>query len=415
MKSARIVSVALLLFPLAAIACGATADHATAGDDANFTSSDTHNLWAKSDLKLGEENRLPNEEALFDDMADKVEQMQTTLMAMNGNTKKRGFHAKSHLCVKGSFEVNVPDDLPEAKVGIFAENKSFPSWVRYSSGVGIAQADKHVDVRGVAIKVMGAGTKNLNPGQPNATTQDFLMTNGPITPAPSSKQFVEFGVEQVAATQGKGVLGVFEHMLDFGGYLLRPENKRVRDYLLKQAVPRALVHGSLLGDQFWSGGAIALGVGEGDPMTATATRAIKFTTKGGILRNGQCERFDTPKLFETADGYFRNDLKKHIEAEGICIDFGIQFQVDPQRTPIEDTSVEWTEAISPTHWIARVTIPKVDHLESLAEDEKTCEQLSFSPWHAIPEHRALGNIMRARLKAYERSRQGRAGQDEPTR
>ena len=37
-------------------------------------------------------------------------------------------------------------------------------------------------------------------------------------------------------------------------------------------------HGSLLGDQFWSGGAIALGVGEGDPMTATATRAIKFTT-----------------------------------------------------------------------------------------------------------------------------------------
>jgi hypothetical protein len=36
------------------------------------------------------------------------------------------------------------------------------------------------------------------------------------------------------------------------------------------------------------------------------------------------------------------------------------------------------------------------------------EQLSFSPWHALEDHRPLGGIMRSRLKAYEEARKHRA-------
>jgi hypothetical protein len=31
------------------------------------------------------------------------------------------------------------------------------------------------------------------------------------------------------------------------------------------------------------------------------------------------------------------------------------------------------------------------------------EQLSFNPWHSLAAHRPLGNIMRARFKAYQAS------------
>jgi hypothetical protein len=36
------------------------------------------------------------------------------------------------------------------------------------------------------------------------------------------------------------------------------------------------------------------------------------------------------------------------------------------------------------------------------------ERPSFSPWHALEDHRPLGGIMRARLKAYEGAREYRA-------
>jgi hypothetical protein len=36
------------------------------------------------------------------------------------------------------------------------------------------------------------------------------------------------------------------------------------------------------------------------------------------------------------------------------------------------------------------------------------EQLSFSPWHALEDHRPLGGIMRSRLKAYEEAKKYRA-------
>ena len=48
------------------------------------------------------------------------------------------------------------------------------------------------------------------------------------------------------------------------------------------------------------------------------------------------------------------------------------------------------------------------------EKHEFCQKLGFSPWHALREHRPLGNIMRARRLAYEGSREHRGGMDEPT-
>jgi len=41
------------------------------------------------------------------------------------------------------------------------------------------------------------------------------------------------------------------------------------------------------------------------------------------------------------------------------------------------------------------------------------EGFSFDPWHALVEHRPLGNVMRARNMAYRASTQARAAVPEP--
>ena len=67
--------------------------------------------------------------------------------------------------------------------------------------------------------------------------------------------------------------------------------------------------------------------------------------------------------------------------------------------PVEDSLVEWTEADSPFRRVALIRIPKQDI--SAPENLKIAEQLSFTPWHALPEHRPLGSINRARRVIYE--------------
>ena len=67
--------------------------------------------------------------------------------------------------------------------------------------------------------------------------------------------------------------------------------------------------------------------------------------------------------------------------------------------PIEDASIEWPERLSPFVPVARIIIPRqrFDSPEQLA----FAGELSYNPWHCIPEHRPLGNQSRARRRMYD--------------
>jgi hypothetical protein len=80
------------------------------------------------------------------------------------------------------------------------------------------------------------------------------------------------------------------------------------------------------------------------------------------------------------------------------LDFLLQTQTDPQRMPIEDASIEWPERLSPFVPVARITIPRqrFDSPEQLA----FAGALSYNPWHAVADHRPLGNQNRARRLIY---------------
>ncbi len=424
-RSSRVLELTLLL----AVGCGATADATSDGESAlfgNYTTTDANNRWTHGEnlatYALGQEHVLAEDAALFAQFDRDVRAIQEGAAARNGGVA-RGFHAKAHACVKGTFHVHVPAGRDDLRVGLFAEDLDYPVYTRFSNGVGFSQSDKSADVRGLALKVVGtpgsplASGKKILAGQETATTQDFLMTNGATTPAPDSEQFVRFGkaMSDAMADGGRGgIVGPIEALLETGGYLLRPANTRVREYLLHKALPDALTHGSMLGEQFWTGGALALGIADGDPLTAAARGAFKATAIAGEL-DGRGRCVPVGRLPRPLDAsYFRTDLTTRLAGGQACIDFQIQLQRDPSKQPIEDTSVEWRERDTPFVSVAHVTIPakSLGSAEANAE-EAACNELGFTPWHALEQHRPLGNIMRARKPVYEGSRERRGGVVEP--
>jgi hypothetical protein len=76
----------------------------------------------------------------------------------------------------------------------------------------------------------------------------------------------------------------------------------------------------------------------------------------------------------------------------------VQPQVPGKNMPIEDPTVEWSERDSPFVTVATITVPKQDFD---SERQNTfCENLSFSPWHALDAHRPIGGLNRLRKAVY---------------
>ena len=66
---------------------------------------------------------------------------------------------------------------------------------------------------------------------------------------------------------------------------------------------------------------------------------------------------------------------------------------------VEDSRIEWTELDAPFVKVATITIPR--QVFSTPAQDAFGEHLSFTPWHALPEHRPLGGMNRVRRDVYE--------------
>lgn len=66
--------------------------------------------------------------------------------------------------------------------------------------------------------------------------------------------------------------------------------------------------------------------------------------------------------------------------------------------PIEDPGKLWNETISPFYKVATINIPM--QIFSTAERNEIGENLSYTPWHALPAHQPIGGINRARKIIY---------------
>lgn len=313
------------------------------------------------------------EKARFAEFARQIQTLQDQAAREHGQPIQRGFHAKSHGCLEGELQLDPRRD-PRTRFGVFGDDtKPKRVVVRFSNGVGWRQGDSELDARGMAIKVLDVpGPKYLPDEQ---TTQDFLMTNSPV---PVGRDAVEFMTFARANTNGRlaGVLFLFGHASTAA-----------------QALSRTAAVDSMVTERYWSGGAFHLG----------AHQAVKLSSRPCDLRLVREPKRDR-------DDYLRADLVAAAAKDGICMRLYVQFQTDPDRTPIEDASKVWEEEDSPLVPVGKVVMPP-----QVIDPEKTpaCDQLSFSPWHSIPAHKPMGHINRARRYVYDASRAHRRGGGEP--
>jgi hypothetical protein len=102
---------------------------------------------------------------------------------------------------------------------------------------------------------------------------------------------------------------------------------------------------------------------------------------------------------QTGLDFLREAMMKQVGSEDVYFEFGVQLQADPVTMPVEDPVVMWDEAVSPFQRVAISRIPKQDISARSWVD--FAENLSFTPWHSLPEHRPLGSNNRARRVIYE--------------
>ncbi|MFY5559019.1 catalase, partial [Acinetobacter baumannii] len=96
--------------------------------------------------------------------------------------------------------------------------------------------------------------------------------------------------------------------------------------------------------------------------------------------------------------FLRDALKDTLQKQDVCMEFLIQPRTSTKML-VEDAMTEWKENEAPFYQVATIHIPKQSF--DTPEQNQFCENLSFTPWHALPEHKPLGAINRMRKIIYE--------------
>jgi catalase len=112
-----------------------------------------------------------------------------------------------------------------------------------------------------------------------------------------------------------------------------------------------------------------------------------------------------PEWKDTSDpDFMRKRLASELQTGDQCYVFQVQPRADIAsdgdiRSQVEDSTNIWDEAQFPFVDVARITIPKQEF--DTPEQQTYCENLSFTPWHAVAEQRPLGVMNRIRRVVYE--------------
>ncbi len=280
---------------------------------------------------------------------------------------RRDAHPKSHGCVQAQFIV--PSDLPDyLRVGLFAAPGTFNAWIRYSNGAPKPAADSRPDVRGMAIKVEGVPGTKLLEDELQATTQDFVLCNHHAFFVKDPADYVSFVSNFM---NGKPLSFVFPE--------LNPLQWRLREvWNLANGLLKSIPSPTEI--RYWSQTPYRFG-----------DTAVKYSV---VPRS-------VPKVpaLPKSDNRLREMLVAQLAAGDVVLDFMVQPQGSPDTMPIEDPRIRWSETESPFIKVATIVIRAQEF--DTPERREFDENLSFTPWHALPEHEPLGGINRARRAVYQ--------------
>lgn len=299
-------------------------------------------------LEIGQEY-LPAGE---DQAIEKLKALHLAVQKVKPGPTFRGEHPKQHAGVWATF--TVADGIPDAqRVGLFATPGTYKALIRFSNGREFD--DTKADVHGMAIKVLvpdAAGPPRM---------QDFITADHPIFFARDVQHLLEF---LEATVKGVPVLLLVPLFPKLIGFTHEPKT-------------------SLPAMTYWSQTPYKLGGG-----------AVKYlvTPSAGAVD-------DASPLVSSPDA-LRNALADQLTTRKVSarFDFSVIPQTDATAMPIENPTVDWKS--DPVR-VATITIdPQTfDTPDQMA----FFANLSWNPWHALPDHQPLGGINRCRRQMYPAS------------
>lgn len=299
----------------------------------------------------------------------------------------RSVHAKGHGIATGTL--SVADGLPpELAQGMFARGGRYDAVLRLSTNAGDILDDSITLPRGLALKVIGVEGERL----PDAagTTQDFVMVDSPAFAAPDAKAFLG-NLKLLAKTTdraewAKKALSATFRTIEAGVEAVGGESAFLKT--LGGAKP---VH----------------------PLGATYYTQTPFRYGDHIAKfslkpiSGIKDQADATINAAGRPDAIREAINDLLIEQGGVWELQVQLCTDPEKMPIEDSTVAWDERESPYRAVATLRVAPQFGWEH-GTSERTEDALSFSPWHGLAAHRPLGGINRARKSSYEQSADYRA-------
>lgn len=283
---------------------------------------------------------------------------------------RRDAHPKAHGCVKADFQVldAVPARLSS---GMFLPGKTYQAWIRFSNGSRDAtRADSKGDARGMAIKVLGVPGRKLLEAESDSSTQDFILINHPVF-------FANDPTRYLALTRHATNDSVFSK-------LLIPFDLGVKGSRIALETSRKKISNPLQ-TRYWSMVPYQLGSGPG-------RQAVKYSVRA-------CDATTDPMPDDPGQNFLRDALRTTLQSRDACMAFLVQARTSVSMD-VEDSMTEWPEAEAAFAKVATIRIPQ-QTFDTTSQNE-FCENLSFSPWHSLPEHKPLGAANRLRKVIYER-------------
>lgn len=308
---------------------------------------------------LAQESPPPHEAAFTQSIADRLK---AKIIKDNpAGIMRRDAHPKMHGVVRAEFivEPNLPADL---RIGIFKEPKTYPAWIRFSNQSGSIRPDSKPDIRGMAIKLMNVPGEKLLDEERDEQTQDFIVISTHVFVTKDAREFDDLL---------KAIVSSIPAQAWFYLTHLRVIRNVLRS-LKRFANPLQIRYFSTT-PYLW-----------GD--TAVKYSAIpQVGTPDTIPKNAE-------------DDFLRTAMVRQLERRDARFDFAVQLRTDADAMPIEDPGKEWSEAASPFRKVASIVIPQQTF--DTERQRVFGENLSFTPWHSLPEHRPLGGVNRARKLVY---------------
>jgi hypothetical protein len=307
---------------------------------------------------------MPDEEAYLESIIASFRTQMQLLWKPGGF--ERGGNTKTHGIVRGEFVVH--DNLPAAlRKGIFARPQTYRAWVRFSGpGPYVTPDIDDVGFMSISVKLMGVpGPKLMDEEK---FTQDMFGVSTPTFVTPDTKANAQLQIESVKNAQ---IFYFFNlrrsHVLDFimqALWLKTQSSPFEAPYF--SCVPYLLGEGQAMQYSFW-------------PKSSKRTPIPRLPRR-------------------PPDDYLRDAMVASLTEGDVELDFRVQLQTDSHLMPIENNAVLWPERLSPRISVATLRLPR-QKFNSPAQ-MAFAKKLSYNPWHAIPEHRPLGNQSRARRRMY---------------